>query len=54
MTRPAGSLVPGLRRMIPPGGVAVATVKLYFFMAAEFSTAPCIETWPTSTGFSGK
>ena len=29
-------------------------MMFHFFIAAEFSTAPCIDTCPTSTGLSGK
>ena len=54
ISRPSGSWLPGLRTMTPPGGVLVAAEMPYFFMAAELSTAPCIETWPTTTGLSGK
>ncbi len=46
--------MPGLRTMTPPGGVFVATEMPYCFIAAELSTAPCSETWPTITGLSGK
>jgi hypothetical protein len=54
MISPYGSLVPGLRTITPPGGVCVSAEKLNFFNAAEFMTPPCIDTWPTSTGVSGK
>ena len=54
MIRPYGSWVPGLRTMTPPGGVLVRAEMPHFFIAAEFSTAPCIDTCPTSTGLSGK
>ena len=53
MIKPAGSWEPGLRTMTPPGGVWVSAVMLNVLSAAEFSTAPCIDTWPTSTGLSG-
>ena len=53
MISPYGSLVPGLRTMTPPGGVLVSALKFHFFIELEFSTAPCIDTWPTSTGLFG-
>ena len=36
MSRPDGSLEPGLRTMTPPGGVLVSAVMFHFFIAAEF------------------
>ena len=44
MMSPHGSCVPGLRTMTPPGAVFVADEIPYAFNAAEFSTAPCIDT----------
>ncbi len=54
ITRPSGSSEPSLRTITPPGGVTVSAVMSNRRIAAELSTAPCIETCPTSTGISGK
>ena len=54
MIRPQGSLVPGLRTMMPPAGVLVFASKPNCFRARLFSTAPCIDTWSIRTGLSGK
>lgn len=44
MIRPYGSSLPGLRTITPPGGVLVSAEMPNCFSAAEFITAPCIET----------
>lgn len=45
--------VPGLQTMTPPGDALVADELPDFFIAAEFSTAPRLETCWIRTGLSG-